>query len=401
MNNRQDPELRDIIEGFQIMGSDSGGLINPNELKEIMEIMNMNEKNPFIYNIILDLCSDKEIQRKGGIEASDFISLLDQNLSDDLSSIDDLKKIFSIFSNPDTNTIPLNTFSQINGDRDTSEEEKLKKIISKPEINGKELDFNTFQNIMKSKGLNKNINENIIYIKKNSSNNKQFTYNEDENKDINNNVNNTGINNTNLRDSLESLEKNSEINNNKNNESPKNEEDKDDIEIKYSYKKVKQEKLYINTNIINNQINNNIDINNNDINNFDNININQEKKDEENSNIKKKYRHMRKQKNKDSPQGQNEEESNSKESNNDEVKKEINYSYRNKFTKGRIENKDNNSNNGNEEKNEIKSEKRYHRRYRDVKSSAPDIKDEKKKENNNGENDEKNFIGYSKYRRKK
>ncbi|MBQ2529592.1 MAG: hypothetical protein II547_05005, partial [Treponema sp.] len=45
--------------------SDTDGLVNPNDLKEIMETMNMHEKNPFLYNIILNLCSDQETLQKG------------------------------------------------------------------------------------------------------------------------------------------------------------------------------------------------------------------------------------------------------------------------------------------------------------------------------------------------
>ena len=41
-SHKQDSELNDIIEGFKMFASDEGGLINPNELKEIMETMNMN-----------------------------------------------------------------------------------------------------------------------------------------------------------------------------------------------------------------------------------------------------------------------------------------------------------------------------------------------------------------------
>ena len=67
MSYRQDSELNDIIEGFQMLASDNEGLVNPNELKEIMETMNMHEKNPFLYNIILNLCSDQETLQKGGI----------------------------------------------------------------------------------------------------------------------------------------------------------------------------------------------------------------------------------------------------------------------------------------------------------------------------------------------
>ena len=47
MSDNHHSELNDIIEGFQMFSSDTDGLINPNELKEIMEIMNMNEKNLF------------------------------------------------------------------------------------------------------------------------------------------------------------------------------------------------------------------------------------------------------------------------------------------------------------------------------------------------------------------
>ena len=78
-----------------MLASDTDGLVNPNDLKEIMETMNMHEKNPFIYNIILNLCSDQETQQKGGIEAGDFISLLDQELND-TSSSGGLQKIFSV-----------------------------------------------------------------------------------------------------------------------------------------------------------------------------------------------------------------------------------------------------------------------------------------------------------------
>ena len=52
MADNQDSELKEIIEGFNLFGSETEGLINPKEVKEIMDIMNMNEKSPFLYNII-------------------------------------------------------------------------------------------------------------------------------------------------------------------------------------------------------------------------------------------------------------------------------------------------------------------------------------------------------------
>ena len=428
MNKNQDSELNEIIEGFQILGSDSGGLVNPNELKEIMDIMNMGEKNPYIYDIILALCSDEETQQKGGIEASDFISLLDQNLND-TSSKGGIQKIFSVFSNSLTNKISMPVFSNIIGDGNSFGEdgEKIKKLITKPEINVKELNFNEFHDIVRTETPRQSLNEHIIYKKKQSLNNKKYKFNEENNKNINNDINNIGINfnnnvinnnnynNTNLRDSLDSDGKNSEKYNYKNNDSPNINEEFNKNQ-KY-YKQSKPEKLYINTNIINNQRNNNIDMNNdndNEVNNFDNINIEHEKKGEEVIITKKKYRHMRKSKNKDSPKDKYEERYFSEKNkddinNNDEEEKDtyISNINKNKYTKGRIDNNDsedksnNNINVESEEKIETKSERRYHRRYRDVKSSTPDKKDDKiVRDNNNGENNGK-ISGHSRYRKNK
>ena len=428
MNKNQDSELNEIIEGFQILGSDSGGLVNPNELKEIMDIMNMGEKNPYIYDIILALCSDEETQQKGGIEASDFISLLDQNLND-TSSKGGIQKIFSVFSNSLTNKISMPVFSNIIGDGNSFGEdgEKIKKLITKPEINVKELNFNEFHDIVRTETPRQSLNEHIIYKKKQSLNNKKYKFNEENNKNINNDINNIGINfnnnvinnnnynNTNLRDSLDSDGKNSEKYNYKNNDSPNINEEFNKNQ-KY-YKQSKPEKLYINPNIINTQRNNNIDMNNdndNEVNNFDNINIEQEKKGEEVIITKKKYRHMRKSKNKDSPKDKYEERYFSEKNkddinNNDEEEKDtyISNINKNKYTKGRIDNNDsedksnNNINVESEEKIETKSERRYHRRYRDVKSSTPDKKDDKiVRDNNNGENNGK-ISGHSRYRKNK
>ena len=292
---KYDSELNEIIEGFQILGADSGGLVNPNELKEIMDIMNMSEKNPYIYNIILELCSNEENQQKGGIEACDFISLLEQNLND-TSSKSGIQNIFSVFSNSSTNKIPLPVFPQIVGDMGEFGEdgEKIKKLIMKPEINGKELTFNEFQDIIKTETPRQSMNENIIYKKKPSSNSQKYKYNEMKNKDeigdeINNidiNFNNNGINNNNnfkennIRNFLDSPENNKENYNHRNNDSPLNDEDDyNNMDQQYNYRNNKQKEIY-NTNINNNDDDeeyNNVK----DINNFDNINIDKEQKEGE------------------------------------------------------------------------------------------------------------------------
>ena len=384
MSNNKDSELKEIIEGFNLFGSETDGLINPIEIKEIMDIMNMGEKNPFLYNIINNLCSDEEIQQKGGINAEDFISLLDQEL-DDISSIEGLQKIFSIFSDANSNKISLPIFSQIinqNNNLDLGKDEKdIKKLISKPDINGKEIDFNEFKDIMNT-GKEKT---NLIYMKKSSHNSS-----EKKNKiNENNNINNSNYNN---QDSKQNSEINIDINNNKKNIINPN--SKNEIENNYDSKEI--EKVEIN---YKNIIEFNYD---NDVTNFDNVNpeykLNNAK--EENNKSKKKYRHMHESpKNKKENEFQNDKE----EINNQEEEKIINnISYENKSNEKFNEeiniNIEENANN-----KEDKAEKRYHRRYRDIKSPPQKQKEENPRNENNVQENTDNKISskYWRYRRKK
>ena len=243
-NKKEEPELNEIIEGFRILGSENNGLVNPNNLKEIMETMNMQDKNPFLYNIIENFCRYTDVEKKGGIEAEDFIAQLDQEV-DNISSVE---KLFSIFSNPMTNTIPLKAFSEINNNKGEDEEkEKLENLISKTQLIDKELDIKEFNNIIQLEPPKKIIehNDKIIYKKKScekdgkeipksfkKNNSKNFNNNNIENNiktknninnitkngDINANGmntiitnNNSNLNSINIYDSINSSDKNSEM----------------------------------------------------------------------------------------------------------------------------------------------------------------------------------------------
>jgi hypothetical protein len=381
MSNNKDSEQKEIIEGFNVIGSETEGLINPIEVKEIMDIMNMSEKNPFLYNIINNLCSDEEIQRKSGINAEDFISLLDQEI-DDISSLEGLQKIFSIFSDVNSNKISLPTFSQIINQNDMDlgkDSEDIKKLISKPEISGKEIDFNEFKDLMNT-GKEKE-KPNLIYMKKSSHNSSAKKSKINEN---NNDINNKSYNN---QDSKQNSETNINIidTNNKWNSISKNE-----IE---NFNEIEQDEDN-NKNII--------ELNyDNDVNNFDNVNPEYKLNNpiEENNKSKKKYRHMH-----ESPKNkkENEFQKDQEELSNQEEKINNNISYDNKnndkFNEEKNINVEDNSNN-----KEDKTEKRYHRRYRDIKSPPQKQKEENPKNENNIEENTDNKISskYWRYRRKK
>ena len=228
MSDNNDSELNDIKEGFKLFGSETNAIINPAEFKEIMELMNMNEKSPFLYNIVTKLCLNEEIQQKGGINAEEFISLLDQEL-DDTSTLEGLQNIFSIFSDNDNTKMSLPIISQLlNQEKDLGleqDEEKIKKLFSRQEISGKKIDFDEFKDIMNTK--NEKINKIFIKETSNNSNNKNsYSY---ENSQINNNINldnikfhDSNINNkikdeNNLDNNINEIN-NEEINNNNNEE---------------------------------------------------------------------------------------------------------------------------------------------------------------------------------------
>jgi len=382
MSNNKDSELKEIIEGFNLFGSETEGLINPIEVKEIMDIMNMSEKNPFLYNIINNLCSDEEIQRKGGINAEDFISLLDQEI-DDISSLEGLQKIFSIFSDVNSNKISLPTFSQIINQNDMDlgkDSEDIKKLISKPEISGKEIDFNEFKDLMNT-GKEKE-KPNLIYMKKSSHNSSAKKSKINEN---NNDINNKSYNN---QDSKQNSETNINIidTNNKWNSISKNESE--------NFNEIEQDEDN-NKNII--------ELNyDNDVNNFDNVNPEYKLNNpiEENNKSKKKYRHMH-----ESPKNKKENEfQNDKEEINNQGEEKIinNISYENKSNEKFNEeiniNIEENANN-----KEDKAEKRYHRRYRDIKSPPQKQKEENPRNENNVQENTDNKISskYWRYRRKK
>ena len=228
MSDNNDSELNDIKEGFKLFGSETNAIINPAEFKEIMELMNMNEKSPFLYNIVTKLCLNEEIQQKGGINAEEFISLLDQEL-DDTSTLEGLQNIFSIFSDNDNTQMSLPIISQLlNQEKDLGleqDEEKIKKLFSRQEISGKKIDFDEFKDIMNTK--NEKINKIFIKETSNNSNNKNSYSYENSQINNNNNLNNikfhdSNINNrikdeNNLDNNINEIN-NEEINNNNNEE---------------------------------------------------------------------------------------------------------------------------------------------------------------------------------------
>ena len=162
----QNDDLNEIIKGFEMFDVENKGQIDPLELKETMEEMNLIDKNPFIYELISSLCSYKNIKTKGGLTPEEFISFLEEKIND-VESQEGIKRMFDVFSDLD-NKIPMPTFYKTA--REVGDEEgglEIKDLVEKSKTGGKELDFDEFYEIMKDNNYNQ-------YSYKNISNNKEI-----------------------------------------------------------------------------------------------------------------------------------------------------------------------------------------------------------------------------------
>ena len=181
MLNSKELDLDLIKEGFEMFDVENKGKIDPLELKQTLEEMNLKEKNKFMYELFSSLCDNKKIKSKVGITLNDFINYFLENISD-IESKKGIKKIFNTFSDID-DKIQMPSFYQIGkeiGDEDNYTE--IKKLVEISKTGGKELNFNEFYDIMKDDNEKKKKNyyyQNYTYqshLKNNKSNqNKRYS----------------------------------------------------------------------------------------------------------------------------------------------------------------------------------------------------------------------------------
>ena len=336
------PEKQLILEGLEFFeSSENPDLVNPNEIKTLMDKLELQDKMSFIYDLISELCSNKEIRRNGGLSKNDFISFLEKKLSDSESK-EGIHTIYNVFTDSKDDTLPMTNFCRTARDiGDMEKDEELKELLKEAEMTGKELTFEEFHDIMKKDEKDK--------VKK------------DEKKYQKHNINRFAKKNIWKKEEKEESEpseeryshrskKNDYINPNKNNEEfePKN---------SYSYRRVKVEQTKT---VISPKV--------------------EEKNEEQPEEKKITVEEIIQEKKVEVP------------NNNVRYK----YKFKNRFRKDPkeedIKEKENTGENNEENNinnNENSESKRYHRRYR-----PNNISSDQKNENNN------NTVTYSRYRRK-
>ena len=169
----EEGELEEIRKGFEMFDVDGTGTIIPSEVKEAMDSMGMKEKNPFIYEVIESLCSEKQYRdNNNGISIDDLVNYVYQKVNDSETNLG-LRQLFDAIKDPDTDTISMHTFIKLAkdyGDDDGMSEEDLRYLLEKTQLGGDSLTFDEFYTIMK--GGESNSSKSNVSIRSNEPYNK-------------------------------------------------------------------------------------------------------------------------------------------------------------------------------------------------------------------------------------
>ena len=209
VNNKTFQYKTEIKEAFKSLDPDKNGIIETNQLNNINKLMNLNKKNPFIYNTINSLISKKNEENDEYLSSKEYISFFDEQLND-IKSKEGKEKIFEVFKDNNKESFSWTKLAMTAkelGDNDTAN--KLLKLIEQSKLYNKEINFEEFsdllnddyENNIKSLNESENNEENENYKYKNiNKNNKEeeedmktlSSKNEDSKKSIEENEVNEG-----------------------------------------------------------------------------------------------------------------------------------------------------------------------------------------------------------------
>ena len=89
-------EIEELREAFLIFDKNNTGKINISELKKAMETLGFGERNPILYQMVLEI-EKNHTGKKDGVTFETFMDALNQNLGD-FSTKDGLRKLFELFN---------------------------------------------------------------------------------------------------------------------------------------------------------------------------------------------------------------------------------------------------------------------------------------------------------------
>eukprot|EP00347_Sterkiella_histriomuscorum_P003994 403362156 len=105
-----DEILTEIENAFGLYDSDGSGLINPQQMLQTFEKMNLQNERPSMYYLIQSMCTPDNIQ--DGLSYDQFMTLTYAYYSDRYSR-DGIKRIFQLFDEENLGVITRNSFKRM------------------------------------------------------------------------------------------------------------------------------------------------------------------------------------------------------------------------------------------------------------------------------------------------
>ena len=140
------PEKQLILEGLEFFeSSENPDIVDPEEIKNLMDKLELKDKMPFIYDLISELCINKS---NAPLTKSDFIAFIENKLND-TETKEGIHTIYNVFADSNGDTLPMTNFCRTAREiGDMEKDEELKNLLKEAEMTGKELNFDEFHEIM-------------------------------------------------------------------------------------------------------------------------------------------------------------------------------------------------------------------------------------------------------------
>ena len=141
-------EILEIKEAFDLFDTDSGGSIDPKELKAAMTSLGFEAKNQTIYQMISDLDADNN----GQIEFPEFLNMMTARMSDK-DSKEDIEKVFKLFDDEKLGHISIKNLRRVAKELgETMDDNELQEMIERADSDQEGLvTLQDFYNIMTKK----------------------------------------------------------------------------------------------------------------------------------------------------------------------------------------------------------------------------------------------------------
>ena len=191
--NKTEQYENEIKTNFKTYNDNKKDIIQAKKFNDLIYISKNNKKNQFMYDSIKSLIDLKQEEKEENISPEEYISFIENQLNTDRNN-NNLKNIFNVFCDSNTQKISWNTFPLIAKELGNEElADNLMNVIRQSKLYSKKINYEEFLDIMNSESDEE---KEKIDIKssniddKNNKNSKTDSLNEEENFKINDYIEN-------------------------------------------------------------------------------------------------------------------------------------------------------------------------------------------------------------------